>query len=198
MQAYTYTIYHKVSNQYYYGVRKSSTFDLGVNYFSSSKLVKRLLSESPLDQFEFKLRRKFNSYSEARCHETRFLQRINAVKNKKMLNQAISAAHVPTKDSMSEKQRHSNISTTMKKLWQDPEYRKNSGFIISDPVEASRRGRVGNAARIAGYKSGRISRKEKLPVVYQDVTLTKNGAFKIVKANQVPAYRKYGWERPLP
>lgn len=195
MKAYTYSIYHITSKRYYYGVRKSTYFDLGTQYFSSSKLVARLIEEHGLNEFVFKLRRKFESYEEARYHETKFLQRIKAVKNPKMLNQAISAKHVPSKDSESEKIRRAKISSTMKKLWNDDEYRANQNFICKDPIEVSARGMKGALQRAQNYKLGIRTRKLRVKKPYKDIILSKGDLTKTVKANQVPQYRKSGWER---
>lgn len=195
MQAYTYSIYHKVSNRYYYGVRKSTVFDVGVVYFSSSKLVKRMLAEGPPTDFVFKLRRKFDSYEQARLHETKLLQRINAVSNPKMLNQAVSSSRIPSKDSTSEQARRANISARMTALWATPGYRASNSFVTLDAAEASRRGKLGSAKRIEGYASGRIARKERKKPIYKDVTITRGDETKTVKANQVPQYQKFGWLR---
>lgn len=195
MQAFTYSIYVISIDKYYYGVRKSPTFDVGIKYFSSSKLVKRLLLENHISDFVFRIRRKFNSYEEARYHETKFLQRIRAVKNPKMLNQAISAKHVPSKDSESEKLRRSKISNTMKKLWNDDNYSANQNFICKDPIELSLRGKMGALQRAKNYELGITKRKPKIKKPYKDVIVVKNGVNKIIKANQVPQYRKSGWER---
>ena len=87
--AYTYSIKFLVTGQFYYGVKYSAgckPSDLGVKYFSSSKGVKSLISEHGLEKFEFKVRRIFNSASEAKNHETLFLKRVNARANPSFLN----------------------------------------------------------------------------------------------------------------
>ncbi len=59
MKAYTYSIQHLPTNRIYYGVRKSTTVDIGKTYFSSSKLVKQMLQAEPIENFKFRVRRKF-------------------------------------------------------------------------------------------------------------------------------------------
>ena len=102
MEAYTYTIRHLPTNKVYYGVRKSTIEDIGIEYFSSSKLVKRMISAEPIENFRFKIRKKFNSYADARAYETRVLKRINAVSNAMVLNQAISSPCLCSKDPIAE------------------------------------------------------------------------------------------------
>lgn len=194
MQAFTYSIRQISTGLWYYGVRKSTVFDLGIVYFSSSKLVKRLILENGLSDFEFKVRKIFNSYEDGRRHETRFLQRVKAVANKKLLNQAISSPCVPKKDPVSEANRRQKISQHQEALWANDDYKKSHPFNNVSIFEQSARGRKGALARAEKYKTGELTSKRK-PLVYKEVTIIKNGVQKQVKSNQVPAYRKYGWEK---
>lgn len=197
MQAYTYSIRQISTGLWYYGCRKSTTMDIGVGYFSSSNLVKRLISENGVCDFEFKCRRQFNSYAEARLHETKFLKRVHAVSNKTFLNQAISAPRIPSKDPKVEAQRKNSISNTMTKLWSTSEYRDNHPFINLSIEESKRRGLNGARARAAKYADGTIPKKHRI-INYKMVEIIRNGVKKEVKSNQVPAYRKYGWKRMPP
>lgn len=86
---YTYSIKFLVTGQFYYGVKYSEgckPSDLGVKYFSSSKVVKSLIKAHGLEKFEFVVRRIFNSANEAKKHETKFLKRVNARANPSFLN----------------------------------------------------------------------------------------------------------------
>lgn len=200
MEAYTYTIKHKPSGRYYYGVRKSTIFDLGKNYLSSSKLVKRLIFEDGVDQFEFKLRKKFESYEQARLHESKVLSRLKVPRNPSMLNQAISSPRVCSNDVVSEQNRRASISKAMKELWKDPSYRAK--FTEISKEEKLARGRPGAIKRAENYRTGKTSRKQRSPrkakpykQVYKQVTIVKGEMKKVVFSNQVPAYSKYGWSR---
>ena len=195
MEAYTYTIKHLPTNKIYYGVRKSTVVDIGTKYFSSSKIVKQLLKEEPIENFQFKLRKKFSSYSDARIHETRVLTRIDAVSNPLVFNQAISSPRICSKNSTAETQRRASISKAMKKLWNDPVYKETQSFNKLSSEEYATRGRAGALKRAENYASGKTLRKDKKPPVYKEVVLTRNGIQKTVKSNQVPAYAKCGWER---
>jgi hypothetical protein len=188
MKAYTYTIVHITTGIIYYGVRKSSINDIGVQYFSSSKIIQRLIESEGVENFLFKIRRKFNTYEEARNHETKFLQRVKAVSNPKFYNQAISSPRVCLKDSVSEDRRRKSISDSMKLLWQCKKYRDRQTFNKISKEERVERGRKG------GLAAAKTRTKNPNPT-YSQVQITKNGKFKTIKRNQVPAYKKYGWER---
>ena len=176
MEAYTYSIKHLTNGNIYYGCRKSKTFDLGLVYFSSSKIVKKLILDEGLSNFSFKLRRKFSSYEEARIHETKLLRRIKAVSNNRVYNQAITSPMLPSKDNVAEEKRRKSISKGMLKRWQDKNYR--SKF----PKEF-----YSNMA-----KCNKRTRSNK-PKVFKDVQIVRNGIVKNIKRNQLAAYKKIGY-----
>jgi hypothetical protein len=193
MEAYTYSIKHIPSKTIYYGVRKSSVVDIGITYFSSSKLVKRLIFEGNLSDFEFKVRKKFSSYQEARNHETKILIRIRAVSNPNVLNQSVSSAKICSKDAISEQNRRNSISTKMKELWSTDEYRNKQKFNKLTHDERVKRGKAGSKKRSENYANGITKKKQKKKLTFGDVIVGKNGALKTIKANQVPAYKAIGW-----
>jgi hypothetical protein len=195
MQAYTYSIRHLPTNRIYYGVRKSTIVDIGTTYFSSSKIIKQMLKIESIEKFEFKVRKTFESYQDARQHETKVLSRINAVSNPMVLNQAVSSPRLCSKDPIAELQRRTSISNTMKQLWSDPTYRDSQTFHKVSPEEQSIRGTAGALKRAANYASGQTLRKPKKAKSFKDVILVRDGVLKTVKSNQVPAYAKSGWAR---
>ena len=195
MKAYTYTIQHLPTNKIYYGVRKSTTVDIGTTYFSSSKLIKQMLQAEPIENFKFTVRRTFLSYEEARLHETKMLSRIKAVSNPMVLNQAVSSPRLCSKNPTAELQRRESISKAMKQLWSDPIYKDAQSFNKLSSEEHSIRGKAGALKRAANYASGKTLRKPKKAKSYKDVILIRDGILKTVKSNQVPAYAKGGWIR---
>lgn len=195
MQAYTYSITHLPTNKIYYGVRKSTTVDIGTTYFSSSKLVKQMLQAEPIENFKFKVRQIFQSYEKARLHETKVLSRIKAVSNPLVLNQAVSSPRLCSKNPTAEIQRRKSISKAMKQLWNDPTYKNAQSFNKISSQERSIRGIAGALKRAANYASGKTLRKPQKAKSYKDIVLTRNGTQKTVKSNQVPAYAKCGWVR---
>ena len=195
MKAYTYSIHHLPTNKIYYGVRKSTTVDIGTTYFSSSKLVKQMLRAESIENFKFKVRKKFSSYEEARLHETRVLSRIKAVTNPMMLNQAVSSPRLCSKNPTAELQRRASISKAMKQLWSNPAYKDAQLFNKLSSEEQSARGKAGALKRAENYASGKTPHKPKKAKSYKDVVLVKDDILKTVKSNQVPAYAKSGWKR---
>lgn len=186
MKAYTYSIKHISTDTIYYGVRKSPVFDLGQTYFSSSKLVKRLINENGIEDFEFKQRRIFETYEQARSHETKILKRINAVSNPKVLNQAVSSPKIPSKDPVSENKRRESISNSMK---------GNQNFPKLTKEEYSRRGKLGAQKRSENIKSGKTVIRRNRSDFVTNWVIEKNGKEKIVKPSAVYAYLKCGYQK---
>lgn len=88
---YTYRITNKKDNIHYYGVRStpkdiSPYDDLGVRYFSSSKIVKSIAKNNK-DDFKFKVVRVFKSRSEAMLHEGILHLKFDVKNNNKFYNQ---------------------------------------------------------------------------------------------------------------
>lgn len=189
MKAYTYLLRHIQTGKLYYGVRKSDTFDILKTYFTSSKLVKRILKEEGL-VFTAELRKTFESYSEARAWETRFLIKVRCVSNQKFLNQAVSAPRIPIKDSTQEAERCAKISNAMKLRWSKGVYAKT--FQTPEAREKARKaGALGGIKRTAGVKP----KKEKVwPTEWKLITIQRGDTQKQIRQNQLAAYRKCGYE----
>lgn len=86
---YTYIITHIPSNVKYYGVqykKNANPEDLGVKYFSSSNVLKRLIKEEGIDNFTFQVRQIFDSKEKALEWERRFLTKVNASASKEWFN----------------------------------------------------------------------------------------------------------------
>lgn len=197
MQAYTYTIKHIPSNRWYYGVRKSSTYDLGTIYFSSSKIIKKLIKSEPIENFEFKLRKKFNCFETALIHEQKMLRRLQVTKNNKFINQAVSAGKLQRclKDEEAALQRKQKISQKLKDLWQIEEYRENQLKRVN-PERMRELAKLSQAKRRENYALG-INVKKRKPKQYKDITIHKNNQSKIIKQNQFNAYKNCGWTKEL-
>lgn len=86
---YTYIITHIASNVKYYGVQyknNSNPNDLGVSYFSSSKVLKELIKKEGLLNFKFEVRKIFETKEKAIEWESRFLTRVDAANSSKWFN----------------------------------------------------------------------------------------------------------------
>lgn len=88
---YTYLIRFKPTNSVYYGVRYAENCDpseLWVTYFTSSKIIKRLINEFGYQSFEHEIRKTFDSKKAARDWEQKVLRRIDAENHYRFLNRS--------------------------------------------------------------------------------------------------------------
>lgn len=89
MNPFTYHLYHKPTDQHYYGVRYKkgcSPDELWVSYFSSSPVVHQLIEQYGADSFVPSVRKLFETNEEAVAYETKFLTKVDAQHNDKWLN----------------------------------------------------------------------------------------------------------------
>ena len=87
---FTYLIYCKVTDQYYYGSRYGKGChpeQLWNTYYTSSKIIKQLISEHGVDNFTVKVTKLFEHKQQAREWEHRFLKKVKAATNPKWINQ---------------------------------------------------------------------------------------------------------------
>ena len=71
IKPYFYKITNVITNKFYYG---SGSKKLGINYFSSSKLVNESISKYGIENFNFEVLKEFNTREEAFAFEDRFLK----------------------------------------------------------------------------------------------------------------------------
>jgi hypothetical protein len=97
MPSYFYIIKFTLTNQYYAGSRYTKRLnensiknDLWHRYFTSSKLIKMLIKKFSKESFVIRKVKFFSDHDSAKIYETRFLKRINAKQNPKILNQSNS------------------------------------------------------------------------------------------------------------
>lgn len=73
----------------YYGIKFAQGCqpkDLGITYFSSSRIVQTLIKEEGLENFKFDVRKVFENREQAIAWETKFLTKINAAKSTMWFN----------------------------------------------------------------------------------------------------------------
>ncbi len=104
---YTYLIKFKPTGQYYYGSRVKNVKlnrlpadDLMVKYFTSSDYIQNLINEFGLENFEWEVRREFDSIKEASEWETKVLKRCKVLESDKWLNRNIAGYIPPTVESV--------------------------------------------------------------------------------------------------
>jgi hypothetical protein len=86
---FSYHLYHTPTKKHYYGIKYSSGFgpdDLWIRYFSSSKIIKSLISEYGKDSFIVTVRKIFDTGKQAVLWEHRLLTRIKAAQREDWIN----------------------------------------------------------------------------------------------------------------
>lgn len=89
---YTYLIKHKSSGLCYYGVRFAegcSPSDLFTTYFTSSKIIHRIIKKEGVDSFEYEIRKVFSSSRKAQEWELRVLKKLKVPNNEKLFNKGL-------------------------------------------------------------------------------------------------------------
>lgn len=92
---YTYVLTHKPSGKKYYGVRFKKNChpsDLWNKYFSSSKIVHRLIEQDGIDSFDFEIRQTFSSKDKAIEWELKVIQKLKLHNNVNWLNMSVGKA----------------------------------------------------------------------------------------------------------
>lgn len=95
--AFTYYLYHKPTNKNYYGVRyaKDANPDsLWKTYFSSSKIVKRLIEEYGPDSFFVEVRKQFKTKEQAFKCEQKILKKFDVINNPNWLNCSVGGSYL--------------------------------------------------------------------------------------------------------
>lgn len=110
---YTYLIIHIPSNKKYYGVRYAKgchPSDLGVKYFSSSKVILSMIKKDGLNSFKFTIRKTFESKQKACEWETKVLRRLKVHINENWINKVHNYTFSMYNPEVIEKVRSSNLS----------------------------------------------------------------------------------------
>lgn len=113
MLPYFYRLYFKPTGQYYVGVqygKNAHPDNLWNKYFTSSKVVKKLISEFGLSAFSYKITKTFNTGKDATMYERRFLIKVKANKNNKFLNLSLGLKESFLAIGPCSTERRSNIS----------------------------------------------------------------------------------------
>lgn len=107
--AYTYLIKHIPSNKFYYGVRYAKGCDpkdLWVNYFTSSKHIKRLIELDGKNSFEIQIRKTFSDANKARIWENKVLNRLNVINRSDFINKSNNISISPEAAASAMKGKH--------------------------------------------------------------------------------------------
>lgn len=133
--AYVYKITFLPTDQYYIGYRgskKATPSDLLATYFTSSKVVARLIKEHGVDKFAKEILAEFDTGVEAYEYEQQLLREHDVESNTQMLNKRLTSCALDTFKYHTEKTR-AQMSESRRLLWEDPEYRDS----VADAVRQS-------------------------------------------------------------
>jgi hypothetical protein len=133
--AYVYKITFLPTDQYYIGYRGSKNAipdDLLATYFTSSKVVARLIKEHGVDKFAKEILAEFDTGVEAYEYEQQLLREHNVESNTQMLNKRLTSCALDTFKYHTEKTR-AQMSRSRRLLWEDSKYRDS----VADAVRQS-------------------------------------------------------------
>ena len=126
MLPYVYKLTSK-NNEYYYGVRWAYSGnpedDILINYFTSSSLVKEKINKNGVTYFSAEIVNVFESKNDALNYEYDLIK--SSINDKNCLNKAMGKCAIW--DENLKKQ----ISETIKKKWENIEFRKNASIKAS-------------------------------------------------------------------
>lgn len=133
--AYVYKITFLPTDQYYIGYRGSKNAipdDLLTTYFTSSKVVARLIKEHGVEKFAKEILAEFDTGVEAYEYEQQLLREHNVESNTLMLNKRLTSCALDTFKYHTEKTR-AQMSKSRRLLWEDSKYRDS----VADAVRQS-------------------------------------------------------------
>jgi hypothetical protein len=133
--AYVYKITFLPTDQYYIGYRGSKNAipdDLLATYFTSSKVVARLIKEHGVDKFAKEILAEFDTGVEAYEYEQQLLREHDVESNTQMLNKRLTSCALDTFKYHTEKTR-AQMSESRRRLWDNTEYRDS----VADAVRES-------------------------------------------------------------
>jgi hypothetical protein len=140
--AYVYKITFSPTDQYYIGYRGSKNAtpdDLLATYFTSSKVVARLIKEHGVDKFAKEILAEFDTGVEAYEYEQQLLREHDVESNTQMLNKRLTSCALDTFKYHTEKTR-TQMSKSRQHLWNNNEYRNSVSAAVreswKDPVRA--------------------------------------------------------------
>lgn len=140
--AYVYKITFLPTDQYYIGYRGSKNAtpsDLLATYFTSSKVVARLIKEHGVDKFAKEILAEFATGAEAYEYEQQLLREHDVESNTQMLNKRLTSCALDAFKKHTEKSR-AQMSRSRQILWEDPKYRDSVSSAVreswQDPARA--------------------------------------------------------------
>lgn len=123
--AYVYKITFLPTNQFYIGYRGSKNAtpnDLFNTYFTSSKIIAKLINEHGVDKFSKEILAEFNTGIEAYHYEQQLLREYDVESNTQLLNKRLTSCALNAFKSHTKKSKE-QMSESRRRLWEDENYR---------------------------------------------------------------------------
>jgi hypothetical protein len=140
--AYVYKVIFLPTNQYYIGYRGSKNAtpdDLFTTYFTSSKVIARLIKEYGVEKFDKEILAEFNTGVEAYEYEQQLLREHDVESNNQMLNKRLTSCSLDAFKKHTDKTR-AQMSESRRQLWADSEYKEKVSSAVKnswkDPARA--------------------------------------------------------------
>lgn len=140
--AYVYKITFLPTDQYYIGYRGSrnaTPSDLLETYFTSSKVVARLIKEHGVDKFAKEILAEFATGAEAYEYEQQLLREHDVESNTQMLNKRLTSCALDTFKYHTDKTR-AQMSESRRQLWTDAEYKEKVSAAVKNSWQDPARG----------------------------------------------------------
>ena len=185
--AYVYKITFLPTNQYYIGYRGSKNAtpdDLLITYFTSSKVVARLIKEHGVDKFSKEILAEFDTGSKAYEYEQQLLREHDVESNTQMLNKRLTSCALDTFKYHTEKTRE-QMSKSRRLLWNDIDYRKSVTNSVRESWQDPTRG---NSLRTPEFRE---LKKQQSTDLWKDPAYVEKYARAHSEAMIDPEYRKW-------
>jgi len=185
--AYVYKITFKPTNQYYIGYRgskKATPNDLLETYFTSSKVIARLIKEYGLDNFTKEILAEFDTGTEAYEYEQQLLRDHEVESNTQMLNKRLTSCALDTFKYHTDKTR-AQMSESRKQLWADAEYRKKVSASVKNSWQDPARALIFKTPEFRQLKS------QKSKELWQDPLYLEKYTQSHTEAMAKPEYREW-------
>lgn len=140
--AYVYKVTFLPTGQYYIGYRGSKNAtpsDLFETYFTSSKVIARLINDHGVDNFAKEILAEFDTGVDAYNYEQQLLRDHNVESNPQMLNKRLTSCSLNSFKYHTEKTR-AQMSESRRLLWEETEYRESVTDAIRQSWQDPRRG----------------------------------------------------------
>lgn len=163
MNAYVYLVTFLPTGQKYIGSRKSSSDDLFRKYFTSSKIIKSLIKEHGISEFNYVILKEFEDYKDALAFERLLHIENNVPNNPTYLNKSVAGEKFFTRGPRSEETKEK----IRKKLAGRPNPRKGTKGI---PCSDNKKKKISDSLKGLIYNKRNTDKNFKTDVWFNKLT----------------------------